>query len=96
MFIKNYKNYTKITSTHIIIIKEKTMSDYKLGIKELDNGIESIRKGSNIMMIGPPMSGKEYVLNHIMYHGASINGNAITTCDNTRIGHSISGMVQRK
>ena len=55
------------------------MSDYSLGIKELDNGIEGIRKGSNFMMIGPPMSRKEFVLNHIMYQGAAINGNAITT-----------------
>ena len=55
------------------------MTDYTLGIKELDNGIEGIRKGSNFMMIGPPMSRKEFVLNHIMYQGAAINGNAITT-----------------
>ncbi len=55
------------------------MSDYILGIKELDNEIEGIRKGSNIMMIGPPMSGKELILNFIMYHGASINENAVIT-----------------
>lgn len=55
------------------------MSDYTLGIKELDNGIAGIRKGSNIMMIGPPMCGKEFVLNYIMYQGAAINGNAVTT-----------------
>jgi len=30
------------------------MSDYILGIKELDNEIGGIRKGSNIMLIGPP------------------------------------------
>lgn len=55
------------------------MSDYTLGIKELDNGIAGIRKGSNIMMIGPPMCGKEFVLNYIMYQGAAISGNAVTT-----------------
>jgi KaiC/GvpD/RAD55 family RecA-like ATPase len=55
------------------------MSDYILGIKELDNEIEGIRKGSNIMLIGPPMSGKELILNLIMYHGATINENAVIT-----------------
>jgi len=55
------------------------MSDYTLGIKELDDAIGGIRKGSNIMLIGPPMSGKEAILNHIMYNGAVNNENAIIT-----------------
>jgi len=55
------------------------MNDYALGIKELDNAIGGIRKGSNIMLIGPPMSGKELILNCIMYHGATINKNAVIT-----------------
>ena len=55
------------------------MSDYTLGIKELDDEIAGIRKGSNIMLIGPPMSGKELILNYIMYHGAAINGNSVIT-----------------
>ncbi|MGB8216911.1 MAG: ATPase domain-containing protein [Candidatus Methanoperedens sp.] len=55
------------------------MSDYTLGIKELDNAIGGIRKGSNIMLIGPSMSGKEVILNHIMYHGAARNDNAVIT-----------------
>ena len=55
------------------------MNDYILGIKELDNEIGGIRKGTNIMLIGPPMSGKELILNFIMYHGAAINGNAVIT-----------------
>ncbi|NJD53475.1 MAG: recombinase RecA [Candidatus Methanoperedens sp.] len=59
------------------------MSDYTLGIKELDDAIGGIRKGSNIMLIGPPMSGKEAILNHIMYNGAVKNENAIITV-NTR------------
>ncbi len=37
------------------------MSDYTLGIKELDNAIGGIRKGSNIMLIGPSMSGREAI-----------------------------------
>jgi KaiC/GvpD/RAD55 family RecA-like ATPase len=56
-----------------------TMSDYTLGIKELDNAIGGIRKGSNIMLIGPPMSQKEIILHNITYHGAEINENAVIT-----------------
>jgi hypothetical protein len=37
------------------------MGDYTLGIKELDNAIGSIRNGSNIMLVGPPMSQKEII-----------------------------------
>ncbi len=55
------------------------MNDYFLGIKELNDEIGGIRKGSNIMLIGPPMSGKELILNFIMYHGATINENAVIT-----------------
>ncbi|MCX9080645.1 MAG: recombinase RecA [Candidatus Methanoperedens sp.] len=55
------------------------MSDYAIGIKELDDAIGGIRKGSNIMLIGPPMSGKEAILNYIMYHGAVENENAVIT-----------------
>ncbi|MCZ7393882.1 MAG: ATPase domain-containing protein [Candidatus Methanoperedens sp.] len=55
------------------------MSDYTLGIKELDEAIGGIKKGSNIMFIGPPMSGKEAILNYIVYHGATKNENAIIT-----------------
>ncbi len=60
------------------------MSDYTFGIKELDNAIEGIRKGSNIMLIGPPMSGKEVILNHLMYHGAARNDNAVITVTTNR------------
>jgi len=55
------------------------MSDYTIGIKELDEAIGGINKGSNIMFIGPPMSGKEAILNHILYHGVSKNENAVIT-----------------
>ncbi|MCE8423013.1 MAG: recombinase RecA [Candidatus Methanoperedens sp.] len=53
------------------------MSDYTTGIKELDAEIGGIKKGSNIMLIGPPMSGKEVILYNIMYHGAVRNENAV-------------------
>ena len=55
------------------------MSDYTLGIKEIDDAIESIRKGSNILLISPPMSGKDAILHQIMHHGAEKNENAIIT-----------------
>jgi len=55
------------------------MSDYTLGIKELDSVIGGIKKGSNIMLIGPPMCGKEIILYSIMYHGTSKNENAVIT-----------------
>jgi KaiC/GvpD/RAD55 family RecA-like ATPase len=55
------------------------MNDYTLGIKELDDVIGGINKGSNIMLIGPPMSGKEVIMYHILYHGAAKNENAIIT-----------------
>ncbi len=55
------------------------MSDYTLGIKELDSSIGGIKKGSNIMLIGPPMSGKEVLLYSIMYYGAAKNDNAVIT-----------------
>ncbi len=55
------------------------MSDYTLGIKELDAVIGGIRKGSNIMLIGPPMCGKEIILFSILYYGAAKNENAVIT-----------------
>ncbi len=53
------------------------MSDFTLGIKELDDAIGGIKKGSNLMFIGPPMSGKEIILNNIMYHATMKNENAV-------------------
>ena len=53
------------------------MSDYTLGIKELDDAIVGIRKGTNIMLIGPPMSQKDDIMYNIMYHGTAVNENAV-------------------
>ena len=50
-----------------LILKEK--GNYSLGIKELDEAIGGIKKGSNIMLIGPSMCGKEVILNHAMQGG---------------------------
>jgi KaiC/GvpD/RAD55 family RecA-like ATPase len=53
------------------------MNDYSFGIKELDNAIEGIKGGSNILLIGPQLCGKEIILYNIMYHGAVLNENSI-------------------
>lgn len=53
------------------------MKDYSIGIKELDEAIGGIRKGANIILIGPPMSGKEAILNHIAYYGSTKEENAV-------------------
>jgi KaiC/GvpD/RAD55 family RecA-like ATPase len=67
------------------------MSDYTFGIKELDNAIKGIRKGSNIMLIGPPMSRKEYVLYYIMYYGSTKNDNAVITVTTRESADQILG-----
>ncbi len=55
------------------------MYDYTTGIKELDNATGGIKKGSNIMLIAPPMSGKDVILYRLMYHGAAKKENAVIT-----------------
>jgi KaiC/GvpD/RAD55 family RecA-like ATPase len=47
------------------------MSGYSLGIKELDDLVGSIREGTNLMMIGPPMSRKDELLDAIIYSNLS-------------------------
>jgi|SRR5659263_363986 len=64
------------------------MSDYSLGIQELDEAIGGIKKGSNILLICPPMSGKEVILRQIMYHG-TVNENAIITVTTRESGAHI-------
>ena len=65
------------------------MNDYTLGIEEIDNAIGGIKKGSNIMLIGPPMSGKEVILRQIMYHGAIRRENAIIAVTTRESGAQI-------
>ena len=59
------------------------MEGYSLGIDKIDENIKGIRNGSNIMMIGPPMSGKETIINYIVYHGLNSGDAAVivTTVD---------------
>ncbi len=53
------------------------MKHYAIDIKELDDTIEGIKNGSNILLISPPMSGKEDILDNMMYHRATKNEKAL-------------------
>ncbi|MCL7412217.1 MAG: recombinase RecA [ANME-2 cluster archaeon] len=53
------------------------MERYSLGIEKLDKNINGIRGGSNIMIIGPPMSGKETIVNNIVYKGLKMGDAAV-------------------
>lgn len=60
------------------------MNNYTIGIKEIDDQIGGIRKGSNLLLIGPSMSRKEYITNNIIHDKCSQNESAImmvTTCE---------------
>ncbi len=72
------------------------MSDYTIGIKELDDAIGGIKKGSNIMLIGPPMSGKEAILNLIMYHGAKSEDAVITVTTRESAAHILEWFKENK
>jgi KaiC/GvpD/RAD55 family RecA-like ATPase len=63
---------------------QKGNNDYTTGIKEIDDTIGGIKNGSNILLIGPAMSGKETISNHIIHDNESKNENAVlvvTTCE---------------
>ena len=62
------------------------MSGYTTCIKELDEAIGEIKKGSNIMLIGPPMSGKNVILNYISCYSIVKNENAIITVATSESG----------
>lgn len=62
------------------------MSRYTTCIKELDEAIGEIKKGSNIMLIGPPMSGKNVILNYISCYSIVKNENAIITVATSESG----------
>ncbi|SFM44421.1 RAD55 family ATPase [Methanolobus profundi] len=53
------------------------MSGYSLGIKELDDLLGGIREGTNLMMIGPPMSRKDDLLDAIIFNSQTPDGSAI-------------------
>jgi hypothetical protein len=53
------------------------MSGYSLGIKELDELLGNIREGTNLMMIGPPMSRKDELLDAIIFNSQKSEDSAI-------------------
>ena len=62
----------------------------KTGISKLDELLGGgIRKGANIMLIGPPMSGKKIISNYIMYYGAARNENAVIEVNTYEPGYLI-------
>ncbi|MCD6206502.1 MAG: recombinase RecA [Methanosarcinales archaeon] len=61
---------------------------YNLGISRLDELIGGIKGGTNIMMIGPPMSGKDDITNSIAYHGL-IDGNATVIVSTREPGKNV-------
>ncbi len=63
--------------------------NFSLGIKELDAEIGGIKKGSNILLMGHPMGGKEIILHNIMYHGAATNNNAVISVTTRESANSI-------
>ena len=55
----------------------KCLNNYFLGIKELDDAIGEMKKGSNLLLIGPSLTGKEAILNQIISYGATEKDNAV-------------------
>ncbi len=53
------------------------MSGYSLGIKELDELIDNIREGTNLMIIGPPMSRKDELIDAMILNSLNSSGSAI-------------------
>lgn len=67
---------------------------YNLGISGLDELIGDIEDGTNIMMIGPPMSGKDEIINSIAYHGL-IDKNAAVIVSTREPGNNVLEWFER-
>ena len=61
---------------------------YNLGISRIDELVGDIKGGTNIMMIGPPMCGKDDITNIIAYHGL-INKNAAVIVSTREPGKNV-------
>jgi len=71
------------------------MNDYTLGIKEIDDMVGGLKKGSNILLIGPSMSGKESISNHIIHDNTVKNENAVMVVTANEPGISILERFKR-
>lgn len=71
------------------------MDGYLLGINEIDDLIGGINGGTNLMVLGHPMSGKDSIVNNILYAGL-IDSNAsifVSTCE---VGENILEWFQKR
>jgi KaiC/GvpD/RAD55 family RecA-like ATPase len=67
---------------------------YKLGISRLDELIGDIKRGTNIMMIGPPISGKDDITNIIAYQGL-LDANAAVIVSTREPGNNVLEWFER-
>ena len=67
---------------------------YKLGISRLDELIGDIKSGTNIMMIGPPISGKDDITNIIAYQGL-LDANAAVIVSTREPGNNVLEWFER-
>lgn len=70
------------------------MEVYSLGIEELDEIIGDIKEGTNLMLIGPPMSGKDTIVNHILHTGLA-NGDASVIVSTREPGENVLEWFQK-
>lgn len=70
-------------------------NDYSIGIKEIDDVIGGLKAGSNILLIGPSMSGKESISNHIIHDNTVKNDNAVMVVTANEPGFSILERFKR-
>ena len=68
---------------------------YSLGIKELDDITGGVKRGSNILLIGPSLTGKEAISNHIIHDNAVKNDNAVMVVTANEPGISILERFKR-
>ncbi|MEA1895069.1 MAG: recombinase RecA [Euryarchaeota archaeon] len=67
---------------------------YKLGISRLDEVIGDIKSGTNIMMIGPPISGKDDIANIIAHQGL-LDANAAVIVSTREPGNNVLEWFER-
>lgn len=56
---------------------------YWLGVKELQGLLDEVEDGTNLLLLGPPLSGKEEMVNEILYHGISSGEGGIIVTTNS-------------
>jgi KaiC/GvpD/RAD55 family RecA-like ATPase len=64
------------------------MAGYELGINVFGDVIGSVNDGTNIMLLGPPASGKDVILNNIIYNSLS-NGEGVILVSTKESGESV-------